>query len=346
MTAEIKLLSAFKNFETVIDFDPSQGSVDFDLLKKVIENNPALDYYIAGVSSEVVFDGGYKIRLHVTYENTDHPISDVHIVSDDDELQSALCQYIGNYKKRLVIFVDGNVNVEQVIQRFAETNIVFYPNFLGYSISQKYSRMVNMSIFDFLFDYRLGKVKLQMMEQAVDDEVERIANMLFLPGMSDEAKVLLAHNYLAYTVKYTLGENLSDLELGYQQSAYGALVNKKCVCQGYAEAFKRLMDYAQIPCQVIWGQVEGKSDLHGWNVVTLNGENYHVDVTWDSNGDRVNYNYFGLKDSDLASTRKWNTKHFPKCNSAANILIAARKDIMRYKPQLLAKGVDPKILGW
>ena len=33
MTAEIKLLSAFKNFETVIDFDPGQGSVDFDLLK-------------------------------------------------------------------------------------------------------------------------------------------------------------------------------------------------------------------------------------------------------------------------------------------------------------------------
>ena len=67
------------------------------------------------------------------------------------------------------------------------------------------------------------------MELEVNAEVQRISRMLITPGMPTEAKVYLAHNYLATTVEY-LKNHDNRLEMSYTQSAYGALIRKKCVC--------------------------------------------------------------------------------------------------------------------
>ena len=54
------------------------------------------------------------------------------------------------------------------------------------------------------------------------------------------------------------------------------------VCAGYAKAFKYLCDKAGIPCILINGDVQFKGtsrEAHLWNVVTIDGKNYIVDVT-------------------------------------------------------------------
>lgn len=66
--------------------------------------------------------------------------------------------------------------------------------------------------------------------------------------------------------------------------AYGALMNGKAVCQGYAYAFKLLCDRAQIPCWIVTGTYG--SEPHAWNYVWLDGNYYLVDVTWDDSNNR------------------------------------------------------------
>jgi transglutaminase/protease-like cytokinesis protein 3 len=185
------------------------------------------------------------------------------------------------------------------------------------------------------------------MENETDREVERIAKLLFLPGMDDATKAFLAHNYLADSIDYTLIENATDLETSYMQSAYGALIKKKCVCQGYAEAFKRIMDFEGIPCDIVCGKTKDSTTYHAWNILKLNNErdNYHIDVTWDSSDERVSYKYFGLKDSDFIGQRTWSREYNATCNSSKNLLALARWGVMRFKTKLLANGVSPRILG-
>ena len=79
------------------------------------------------------------------------------------------------------------------------------------------------------------------------------------------------HDYL---VKYiTYDTTLKGVKI---HSAYGALVEKKSVCEGYAKAFKLACEKLNIPCQLV------ASDTHMWNYIMMDdGAWYMVDVTFD-----------------------------------------------------------------
>jgi hypothetical protein len=91
------------------------------------------------------------------------------------------------------------------------------------------------------------------------------------------------HDYLCRNVVYDLGAT-------YAHEPYGALVQGKAVCEGYAEAFKLLCDKYNIPCALIVGV--GNSEAHMWNYVQMeNGYWYAVDVTWDDQSS-IYYDFF------------------------------------------------------
>ena len=61
-------------------------------------------------------------------------------------------------------------------------------------------------------------------------------------------------------------------------------MSKKSVCEGYARAFKYILDDLGIPCIIVCGvgtNTNGDTEKHAWNYVYLNNNWYAVDVTWD-----------------------------------------------------------------
>ena len=115
-------------------------------------------------------------------------------------------------------------------------------------------------------------------------------------------KMKYVHDWLIDNVQYdtTNSKNTSDI--------YGCLVNKKVVCEGYARAFKYLMDELNIPCILISGKAvdeNGKVERHAWNYVYIKNNWYAIDTTWDDpiiigNGkidSGIRYKYF-LKGSN------------------------------------------------
>lgn len=69
-------------------------------------------------------------------------------------------------------------------------------------------------------------------------------------------------------------------------SIKGFLKNKKIVCDGYAETFQYLMLKSGIPCVIMEGSINEKTDEvnHVWNKVKVNGKWYNVDVCWADTG--------------------------------------------------------------
>ena len=51
------------------------------------------------------------------------------------------------------------------------------------------------------------------------------------------------------------------------------------VCQGYAETMKLFLDALGIENKLVYGTGGGIS--HVWNLLCLDGDWYHMDVTWD-----------------------------------------------------------------
>ena len=95
-------------------------------------------------------------------------------------------------------------------------------------------------------------------------------------GRTAYQKLRLAHDYLCSTVTYTSGA-------AWAYSAYGALADKKAVCEGYSRAMKVVCDRLGIPCCCISGTgvSNAGSVNHMWNAVSLDSRWYAVDCTWD-----------------------------------------------------------------
>ena len=118
-----------------------------------------------------------------------------------------------------------------------------------------------------------------------------------------EQKILKVHDWLISRIEYD--ESNSNLN---KYNAYGAIHDKKAVCEGYARGFKYIMDELEIPCVLVSGSArnsEGKIEAHAWNYVEIDEVWYAIDITWDDpiiNGehtltDEEKYKYF-LKGSD------------------------------------------------
>lgn len=151
------------------------------------------------------------------------------------------------------------------------------------------------------------------MANELNAKARRILDSIIVEKTSDIKKVLCIHDYLINNVTYRETE-LNSFNISH--TAYGAIVNNEAVCEGIAYGFSYLLKMSGVKATV----VDGKADdgAHAWNIVKIDSDCYHFDVTWDliRKGDQNNmiYDYFCLCDSDL-NERVWDRKIYPQCPS-------------------------------
>ena len=133
-------------------------------------------------------------------------------------------------------------------------------------------------------------------------------------GKDDWHTALNLHDWLTHHIYY---------DLNYEYYGADAVFRGKGVCESYAKAYKLLCDAANIPCS----KLSSSNMRHMWNAIKLNGEWYHVDVTWDDPSGvlspvsgKENYGYFCLND-ELISLDHYGASS-PGCSSlSANYYI-------------------------
>ena len=149
-----------------------------------------------------------------------------------------------------------------------------------------------------------------------------ILPQLSLGGKTTYQKVQAIYNWITANVKYDYS-HLSDPTYLTQYTAYAAAVQKKAVCQGYANLFYRLANDAGIDCRIITGKAYNgtQTEDHAWNIVRMEDEKYYcLDATWDAGLKPENYEYFlkGLTSfsrDHQAETDKLNTPYWTQYQS-------------------------------
>lgn len=114
---------------------------------------------------------------------------------------------------------------------------------------------------------------------------------------------LAIHDYIIANVEY--GHDKDS-----KTRAYDALFNHTTSCRGYTELFQTFMDMLGIECISVTGVADG--DNHIWNMVCIDNEWYHVDVTWDdpiNGGGMIRHNYFNITDADILLDHTISSKH-------------------------------------
>lgn len=133
-------------------------------------------------------------------------------------------------------------------------------------------------------------------QQEIQEKVEEIIAEIITDGMTDREKELAINQYLCEHIVYDEDalenaeeNNFTEIDDKFNDSftAYGALIEGKCVCAGYAAAFKLLAEKAGLECIVVTGFLDG-SLSHAWNKVKIDDEWQIVDSTNNDNEYIVN----------------------------------------------------------
>ena len=131
-------------------------------------------------------------------------------------------------------------------------------------------------------------------------EFETAAKEIFdktLTAEGDREKAQILYDCLTSDTEYE-EEALYNSALMDEHTAYGAVCEKRAVCDGIALAYKYLLDRCGIRCILIPGTGEGMP--HVWNTVFWDEKWHESDPSWDTVSDEINSGqYFDLTTAEM-----------------------------------------------
>lgn len=155
-----------------------------------------------------------------------------------------------------------------------------------------------------IYTYTMTKEEIDETWNTIDYEVKN-----YLKGIKAEwnnlEKIIYTNNYLCRNCEYAT--NIVDSS----HTLKGALVDKLPVCDGYSKAFKYLLKQVGVEAEL----ATSDSMVHAWNLVKIDNDYYHVDVTWNDTKEigvgRTSYDYFLRSDKEFSKREHsdWVTNH-------------------------------------
>lgn len=228
-----------------------------------------------------------------------------------------------------------------------------------YRYSWNYIRSGSYYIYTF-------KVNMRYNDTAAEEsQVTSVVNSIVASCSSGTTygKALKAYRWLCDNITYDydrLSESESytsspkPLRIRHIWSAYGAAVEKKCVCQGYALLLYRVLLNLKIDNRLV------TSYDHAFNLVNIGTSYYWADATWDAGNSPDGYNYFLTGDSFLTNNHhqpekswsKYRVSHYDcassvpmRLNVTAISAYAKKVSTEREKTQLKITFTDPAYAG-
>ena len=172
-------------------------------------------------------------------------------------------------------------------------------NSLGISVS-------NLGIVNIRIDRYYDKTMINQINQRVDE----IMSQIITNEMSDRDKIKAIHDYIIDNTIYDKEKEMfinTNYSTTYESHlAYGPLFQGHGICSGYSDLMSIFLDKLNIPNYRI------SNDDHVWNLVFVDNQWLHIDVTWDdpvlSTGEQIiSYDYFLITTNELHT--KDQTKH-------------------------------------
>ena len=140
--------------------------------------------------------------------------------------------------------------------------------------------------------YAVSGQELEQARQVYADTLQGILDTVH-EEWTDLQTALYLHDYLC--VHYAYDQSLQ------RYSAYELLTEGAGVCQAYTLVYDALLT----ACGIDAGYVISKEMNHSWNVVTIDGKQYNVDVTYDDPSPdslgKVSHAHFMVSDSKLSA---------------------------------------------
>lgn len=226
--------------------------------------------------------------------------------SNEQELKDAAAAVAEGAKEFKASVDISKYNISKDDAKTLFTYLIYeYPELINVSNSYGYSHYSNGIVCDFKLFYHFTANEKDTYFTPFNAELDKIV-ALAQQQPNDFSKALFVHDYLAADCEYaTEVYDTNATPSDYIYNAYGCLVEKRCVCQGYSTAYKAIMNKLSIPVDYAVSDAMN----HIWNTVTLDGKTYHTDITWDDPTPdlqgRILHKNFLCTDAEITATKHY-----------------------------------------
>ena len=229
-------------------------------------------------------------------------------------LNSSINQDI--YDRILSALVEVNNKVDIPISASINSDLVFsiWSEVLQDHPELFYAYNFSYSYYGYTVGYYYPKKQIQEMQAIFEQKVNGIVQKVIKTDSTPWENELRIHDYIVNNTKYNIDGLNNDSLTNIDFSAYGILVNGTGVCEGYSKAMQLLLQKAGIECKRISGLTT--MGPHDWNLVKIEDQWFHVDVTWDDpvpDKGYHRYHYYNQCESVMKKDHTyWDTSLYPE----------------------------------
>lgn len=159
-------------------------------------------------------------------------------------------------------------------------------------------------------NYDLDVDLLIRMKEETRGLLKQAESQINVDGLSQYEIVCAVNDYLCDTIVYPPSEPYP----AETHTPHSALKDGSAVCDGYAKTAKLMLNDFGVECDFIIGTCTNGGG-HAWNLVKLDGEWYHMDVTWNDGGAQWDKNartaYLLVTDQYMLQSRTWDAGLYP-----------------------------------
>lgn len=190
----------------------------------------------------------------------------VELLSDTQSLEEFIVESLTNLETEIDVSSYG-IPVSEFSGRYWQ---ILYDNPELFYVSTAYSGSKNGSDVIVVLNPIYTETDMEIIDAKraeIDEATEEIL-LLIDDSMTDFDKVMTVHDYMVLHYEY---------DLTYQSDDIFIMTEKTGTCMGYSLAFNHLMNVLGIDSML----VPSEAMKHAWNLVKIDGEWYHIDLTWD-----------------------------------------------------------------
>lgn len=290
-------------------FNRYNGSVADDLAEACLEiktSHPLGAWAVEAISYDTSRIVSYYVAdLTISYKKSAEEIASILTLSGVDDLEPRLRALLEADATEAVLRIYSSQvhegDIREMVNALCCADPVSIPLEPELSIGC-YPAEGSNRIYDLRLNYGVSTNVLRRMREAVPTRLDTLRTEL---EADTEPKLALAAAEL-------LAQSVSESEARTASTAYGALVQRSANSKGCALGYQTLCAALGLSCRAVSGVVAGLGAAeHWWNILTLDGENYHVDVTRLLSDPE---HAFLLDDAALWGTYIWDTERYPACN--------------------------------
>lgn len=174
----------------------------------------------------------------------------------------------------------------------------------------------------YYINYRIKIDLCDMVINSVQEEINKVKQLVIKQNFTtDYEKCRWIHNYLVKSVRYNFEAVSYPNNFPEAFEIDGVFKGKRAVCEGIAKAYKFLCDKLGVESLIAFGTATseyfGQDLLHAWNIIKIENQFMHVDVTWDigvsESSKYMRYDYFCISDMYLKKDHIFS--NFPLCET-------------------------------